>query len=47
MNDVEKYLKSKNIICDFRKPNVMRIAPNPFYNSFQDIFNFVSELKKI
>ena len=47
MNNIEQYFKSKNIICDFRKPNVMRIAPNPFYNSFQDIFNFVNELKNI
>ena len=47
IENIENYFKSKNIICDFRKPNVIRVAPNPFYNSFNDIFNFVNELKKL
>jgi len=47
INNVEQYFKDKNIICDYRKPNVIRIAPNPFYNTFQDVFNFVELLKKI
>ncbi|MBI65823.1 MAG: kynureninase [Candidatus Marinimicrobia bacterium] len=47
INNIEQYFKDKNIICDYRKPNVIRIAPNPFYNTFQDVFNFVELLKKI
>jgi kynureninase len=47
INDIENYFRSKNIICDFRKPNVIRIAPSPFYNSFQDVYNFVQVLQKI
>jgi len=34
-------------ICDIRKPNVMRVAPVPLYNSFSDVFNFVSWLKSV
>ena len=45
--NIDDYFKSKNIVCDFRKPNVIRIAPNAFYNSYEDIFNFVQVLKDI
>ena len=47
IDDIPNYFKLKNIICDFRKPNVMRIAPTPFYNTFEDVHNFVIELNKI
>ena len=45
--NIEQFFKSKNITVDFRKPNVIRIAPNPFYNSFNDIYNFVNTLKSL
>ena len=45
--DIELYLKTKNIICDFRKPNVIRAAPCAFYNSYKDIYNFVQVLKEL
>lgn len=32
------YLFDKGIVCDFRKPNVLRAAPVPLYNTYQDIF---------
>ena len=40
-------LKERNIICDSRKPNVIRIAPTPLYNSYYDVFIFVKEFKSI
>eukprot|EP00927_Polykrikos_kofoidii_P076997 TRINITY_DN73996_c0_g1_i1.p1 TRINITY_DN73996_c0_g1~~TRINITY_DN73996_c0_g1_i1.p1 ORF type:complete len:453 (-),score=71.36 TRINITY_DN73996_c0_g1_i1:82-1440(-) len=48
VDDVEaihKQLAQRGIICDVRKPDVMRIGPAPMYNSFMDIYEFVSHLK--
>ena len=35
------------IIADWREPDVIRIAPVPLYNSFEDCFEFVERLGKI
>ena len=43
--EVQKYLESKNVVCDWREPDVIRIAPNPLYNTFSEVFQFVSLLK--
>ena len=34
------------IIADWREPNVIRIAPVPLYNTFEDIFNFGKVIKE-
>ena len=44
---VHKRLNDEGIICDYREPGVIRVAPVPFYNSFMDVFNFVEGLKKL
>jgi kynureninase len=36
------FLKQEGAICDFREPNVLRAAPAPLYNSFMDVYRFVS-----
>jgi selenocysteine lyase/cysteine desulfurase len=44
--DIIQILKEEGIICDSRKPNVIRIAPTPLYNSFSDVYTFVHVLKR-
>lgn len=40
------YLMKNGVITDWREPNVIRLAPAPFYCSFEDMFEFGQILKK-
>ena len=33
-------LKKHGVLADWREPNVIRVAPVPLYNSFEDVFRF-------
>jgi kynureninase len=35
-----KELETANVKCDFREPNVIRVAPTPLYNTFHEVWRF-------
>lgn len=37
----------QGIIADWREPNVIRVAPVPLYNSFEDVWKFGNIIKAI
>ncbi len=40
-----EYLMKNGVIADWREPNVIRLAPAPFYCSFEDMYRFGQILK--
>ncbi len=45
----EKYhraLLDAGVVCDFREPNVVRVAPVPLYNTFHEVWRFAEALAK-
>lgn len=51
VKSADKALHSKlteaGVISDWREPDVIRVAPTPLYNSFEDVYEFVQRLKLI
>ncbi|KAI8376544.1 pyridoxal phosphate-dependent transferase [Radiomyces spectabilis] len=39
-------LQARGVVCDERKPTVIRISPAPLYNSFNDVLRVVTCLKE-
>ena len=39
-------ITANGVIADWREPNVIRVAPVPMYNTFEDVWNFVNLLKE-
>jgi kynureninase len=44
---VYEELEKARVLCDWREPDVIRVAPVPLYNSFDDIDRFVNILDGI
>ena len=38
-------LEKLNVTADWREPNVIRVAPVPLYNSFEDVYEFTERLR--
>jgi kynureninase len=38
--DIFNELTKQGVIADWREPNVIRVAPVPLYNSFEDVYRF-------
>ena len=45
--EVFEKLQSKGVIADWREPNVIRIAPVPMYNSFEDVYTLYEIMKSV
>ena len=43
--EVFDQLTANGVIADWREPNVIRIAPVPMYNTFEDVYRFYEILK--
>ena len=39
-------LTRQGVICDWREPDVIRVAPIPLYNTFTEVFDFVQILSR-
>jgi kynureninase len=40
LDHVLEHLEHHGVVVDERKPDVIRVAPTPLYNSFMDVFQF-------
>ncbi|KIW19811.1 kynureninase [Exophiala spinifera] len=45
LDNVLEHLEDEGVIIDERKPDVIRVAPAPLYNTFTDVFRFCQVLE--
>jgi kynureninase len=42
--EVRQALQAAGVVCDFREPDVIRVAPVPLYNTYQEVWAFAQAL---
>lgn len=45
--EIYEALKKNGVIVDWREPNVIRLAPTPLYNTYEDIYRFGEIIKNM
>ncbi len=45
--DIHQRLTEKGLVVDYREPGVIRFAPAPLYNSFEDVYRVYEILKEV
>lgn len=45
--EVFNKLIASDVICDWREPDVIRIAPTPLYNRFEEVWEFIEIVKSV
>lgn len=43
--ELAEQVRDRGVVCDYRRPNVVRVAPTPMYNSFEDVRAFCQILR--
>jgi kynureninase len=44
--DLLHFLEMEGVVCDFREPNIIRVAPAPLYNTFHEAWDFARILSQ-
>lgn len=42
---LQQALQDEGVVCDFRPPNVVRVAPVPLYNTYHELWRFAQVLR--
>jgi kynureninase len=44
---MQRRLQEEGVVTDYREPGVVRVAPAPLYNSFEDVYRFYAIFREL